>query len=170
MVEYEFWSGALTVAAGWPNLFLSAPSGADTYAATTIQGAIGICEEYLGHMGYGGRGMIHIPPVLAPYLGLVTARREGNLLLTNRDTIVVPGSGYGKFGTGVGKPPQPAGPFYVIATGICDVRLTDIAMVPDDANQAIDRATNTVDVRAERYACASWDGLAFCHVDLTLTL
>jgi hypothetical protein len=171
MVEYEFWNGLLSTAAGWGNLYLATVAAvADKYTATSIQEAVGICEQYISQMNYGGRGMIHLPPVLSPYLQLFT-RREGNLLLTNRDTIVVPGAGYGKYPTAVGTPPpQPAGPFVVVGTSITDVRLSDIITFPDDPFQSLDRATDTVEVKASRYACASWDGVTFCHVDLTMTL
>jgi hypothetical protein len=170
LLEYEFWNGALSIAAGYGNLYLTTAAAiADKYAATSIQEAIGICEQYISQMNYGGRGMIHLPPVLSPYLQLV-ARREGNLLLTNRDTIVVPGAGYGKYPAVGSPPPLPAGPFVVVGTSLCDVRLTDIVTWPEDPNQALDKKTNTVEVKAERYACASWDGVTFCHVDLTMTL
>jgi len=171
MVEFELWNGLLSQAASYGNLFLSYTGGtADLYTASSIQEAVGICEQYISQMNYGGRGMIHLPPVLSPYLQLVT-RREGNLLLTNRDTIVVPGAGYGKYPTTPGaKPPQPAGPFVVVGTSITDVRLGDIITFPDDPSQSLDRKTNTVEVKASRYACASWDGVTFCHVDLTMTL
>jgi hypothetical protein len=170
MVEFEFWHGALAKAAGYGNLFLTQTTGADVYAATSVQEAVGICEQYISQKHYGGRGMIHMPPVLSPYLQLVT-RREGNLLLTNRDTIVVPGTGYGVYAqAATNPPPMPAGPFVVVGTGIVDVRLTDISVFPDDPAQTLDRSTNTVEVRAERYACASWDGITFCHVNTTVTL
>ena len=111
--------------------------------------------------------MIHIPPYLAPFLPSVT-RREGNLLLTNLDTIVVPGHGYGDLGDNVDPPVLPPATLELYATGITDVRLGEIVAVPDDFHQSINRSTNTVTVRAERYALASWDGFANCRVDLTL--
>jgi hypothetical protein len=168
MVEYEFWSGKLAKLTGWPNLYLEQASGADVYTASSVQEAVGICEMYIGAMGPGSRGMIHASPYLTPYLQLI-CRREGNLLLTYRDTIVVPGAGYGDYVTG-SAPPQPTGTFKMFATGITDCRLGEIVPVPDKDSfyQAIDRSTNSVVVKAERYACASWDGYVFARVDLTL--
>lgn len=248
LLEYELWHGSLAQTAGWTNLYFEQPSGVDVYTAASINDAIGTLEQYLAEIAYGGRGMIHCAPYLSPYLQFAT-RREGNLLLTNRDTIVVPGSGYGQYpavivpatgaiagspgsftpagctippnfaamsgsivaspatawtagqyvvlgdashaawnGTawavvaGIGllegqgqsavpyaPPPKPTGPYKFFATGITDVRLGDILTWPEDLNQAINRSTNTVDVRAQRYACASWDGVAFARVDLTFT-
>jgi hypothetical protein len=115
--------------------------------------------------------MIHIPLFLAPYLPSVT-RREGNLLLTNMDTIVVPGNGYGAVEGTPGSnqaPDLPPATLEIYATGITDVRLGEIVAIPDDFHQSIDRSTNTVMLRAERYALASWDGFANCRVDLTLS-
>lgn len=174
MIEYEFWHGTLAQASAWNNLYLD-NGGGDKYTAVDIYDAVGTCEYYLGVIGYGGRGMIHLSPYLAPYLQLF-ARRDGNLLLTNRDTIVVPGSGYGQYPassapTEQAAPPKPASPFKLFATGIVDVRVGDIIPVPDEDSfyQAVDRKTNSVMVGAQRYACASWDGVAFAEVDLTFT-
>jgi hypothetical protein len=168
MIEYELWHGLLAQAAGWDNLYFTGAShGPANYDATSIQQAVGICEQYLASMGYGGRGMIHIPPFLAPYLGLF-CRREGNLLLTNMDTIVVPGNGYGDVGSDTPPALPPTAPIEIYASGITDVRIGEIVSIPDEFYQAIDRRTNTVTIRAERYALASWDGAALCRVDLTL--
>lgn len=189
MLEYEFWHGTLNQAAGWENLYLdSGPT--DVYSAVSILDAVGTCEYYLGLIGYGGRGMIHMSSYLAPYLQLAS-RREGNLLLTNRDTIVVPGGGYGAYPAAIAPqdsspgqakqqasspeqyaaPPKPTGPFKIFATGITDVRLGEIVPVPDNDSfyQAVDRSTNSVMVGAQRYGCVSWDGVAFAQVNLTLT-
>lgn len=168
MIEYEFWNGSLAQAAGWSNLYLK-QAGVQTYAATTMMQAIAICEQFISAIGAGGRGMIHTPAYLTPYLQLI-CRREGNLLLTYRDTIVVPGGGYAN-GGGAGPPVlPPAGAIPMFATGITDCRVGDIIPVPESGSfyQAIDRKTNSVLVKAERMACASWDGVVFCRVDLTL--
>jgi hypothetical protein len=167
MVEFEFWHGELAAAAAWDNLALETSSSVQTsYDATSTAQAIGICEQYLASMGYGGRGMIHIPPYLSAFLP-ATVRREGNLLLTNMDTIIVPGNGYGDIGTINQEPTLPPTTLSVFATGITDVRLGEIVAVPSDFNQSIDRSTNSVSLRAERYALASWDGFANCRVDIS---
>jgi hypothetical protein len=87
-------------------------------------------------------------------------RREGNLLLTDRDTIVVPGTGYARYSGGA----TPNATMDIYGTGITDVRLGDI--IVDDVG-SIDRATNTVVIKARRYACVSWDEL--CQVKSVFT-
>jgi hypothetical protein len=161
LLEWEFWGGPLSQAAGLENSFLT--EVATSHASTAIPEAFGWLENLLGDCGYGGRGMIHCPPAVVPYIGQFV-RREGNLLLTLRDTIVVPGSGYARYAAqpGVGAPVKPS--FDIIATGVTDVRLGDIT-VEDDV--AIDRATNTVVIKAQRYACVSWDEL--CEFKVTVT-
>jgi hypothetical protein len=157
LLEWEFWGGQLATAASLPNGFL-AGSPDSTGAADSVQEGLAVLENELGQCGYGGRGMIHCPPYAVPFMGNAV-RREGNLLLTMRDTIVVPGSGYATF--------YDAGPFDMYATGLTDVRLGDIN-VDDDVKNSFDRATNTVVVRAYRPALASWDQL--CHAKVTVTL
>ena len=160
LLEWEFWDGPLTKAASLGNSYLT--EVAVSHAATNVQEAFGWLENLLGDCGYGGRGMIHCPPVVVPYIGTFV-RREGNLLLTLRDTIVVPGSGYARYAAAPGSPPvNPS--FDIVATGVTDVRLGDI-IVEDDV--AIDRATNTVVIKAQRYACVSWDEL--CEFKVTVT-
>jgi hypothetical protein len=157
LLEWEFWGGTLATTAGLPNGFL-AGNPDSTGAADNVLEGLAILEDELGQCGYGGRGMIHCPPYAVPFMGNAV-RREGNLLLTMRDTIVVPGSGYAMFHTGA--------PFDMFSTGLTDVRLGDI-VVDDDLKNSFDRATNTVKVRAYRAALASWDQL--CHAKVTVTL
>jgi hypothetical protein len=158
LLEWEFWGGPLAQAAGLNNRYL-AMFGGQPIAADTIEEAIGSVENALADCGYGGRGMIHLAPYVVPFLKSIV-RREGNLLLTDRDTIVVPGSGYARYGGGS----TPNATMDIYGTGITDVRLGDI-VVEDDV--AIDRATNTVVIKAQRYACVSWDELCQFKVIFT---
>jgi hypothetical protein len=163
MLEEEFWNGTLSNAASLGNTWLE-KAGSTAFTATSMRQAFGICEQALGDQAYGGRGAIHLPPYLLPYASAEQlVRREGNLLLTAKDTIVIPGSGYGKMAD------APAS-LHVYATGITDVRLGDIVVVPDAGSmaQSIDKGSNTVVVKAERYACASWDELLWVKVTVTL--
>jgi hypothetical protein len=172
LLEYELWNGLLTKAAGYQNLYLEQATGVDAYTATSVVEAIAICESYLSQMSYGGRGMIHMPAWVSAYLPAGGMRREGNLILTIRDTIVLPGAGYGHYPASQSGPPvAPTGSFNIYATGITDVRTGPIIPWPEgDVNLALNRATNTVDTRAYRMACASWDGIAFARVATTITL
>lgn len=104
-VEKEFWDGTIAQANSWPNLFLSMPAVANRGVgfgpiiinptpgtAVDLVEAFELLEGAIGDCGAGGRGMIHAAPQATPnFLGV---RREGNLLLTQRDTIVCSGSGY----------------------------------------------------------------------------
>ena len=158
LLEWEFWGGELSQAASLDNSFLMEFSGV-AYNADSIEKAIGAVESGLADCAVGGRGMIHLSPFVVPFLRSIV-RREGNLLLTDRDTIVVPGSGYARYGGGAN--PNPTMDIY--GTGLTDVRLGDI-IVEDDV--AIDRKTNTVVIKAQRYACVSWDEL--CEVKAIFT-
>jgi hypothetical protein len=166
MLEEELWNGTLAQLAALPNTYFHGYAGAGltTDVATSAIQGLAECEQYLGDIAYGGRGTIHVPPYALPYLSQTNSlRREGNLLLTDRDTIVVPGSGYSKMSEA-----KAAMEFY--ATGVTDVRLSDIYTVPDAGNmaQSIDKGSNTVVVRAERVGIVSWDELAFFRTVVTL--
>jgi len=166
LLEWEFWGGPLTTAAGLDNEFLMQidPAIATVDVSTdkfAIATAVGALENYLANCGVGGRGMIHVPPFLIPVMHLVGLHKDGNLLLTDQDTIVVPGAGYAQYAVdsaGVQKPTLD-----IYATGITDARIGDI-MVED--TDTFDRATNTVIRRAQRIACVSWDKL--CGAKVTI--
>jgi len=103
-VEKEFWDGTVAQAEGNDNLYLAmAPvmsrdqGFGPIILNPTLGTAVGLVEAFelleqaLGNFA-GARGMIHAAPLTTPnFLGV---RREGNLLLTQRDTIVCSGSGY----------------------------------------------------------------------------
>jgi hypothetical protein len=164
-VEHEFWTGASAAAGGLTNLALATPAATDLTpggGAPSIKRAFGILEQALADCGAGARGMIHCRPEALPEFTQV--RQEGNLLLTPRDTIVVPGTGYPNTGP-TGAAPA-AGNTWLYATGLVDVRLDDIYFPVDPARQddfyeLLDRGTNTITLRAERAFSASWDGI--CH-------
>jgi|SRR5450759_6887 len=185
-LECELWSGALAQAQGYPNRFLAASSAASggwgfqnlnaTYpeagATPTIQRAFEVLEQFIADTGLGARGMIHVRPEALPYL-TITTRRVGNYILTARDTIVVPGSGYPN--TGPGGVAPPVGSTWMYATGMTEVRLGPISTFPDPDQdgddwliKATDRAGNLVTVRAERAALVSWDGQ--CHAGIQAVL
>lgn len=182
-LEFEFWTGELALAAGWPNLFLTNGHATNVTptpgTAVPLDEAINLLEQALANCGAGGRGMIHCAPVATPSAAIV--RREGPLLLTFRDTIVVPGSGYP--GTGPSGQTPAAGTSWLFATGMVDVRLGPITVFgrvgdsgqewlgvgdgtqpegfdPDRFTPAlVDRTTNDLIVPAVRPAAAAWDGV-----------
>ena len=163
LLEREFWAGTLSNAASLNNTWLE-KSGVSATAVTDILVGLAVLKQGLGDCAYGGRGTIHMPAGALAYAmgyGNGYIRREGNLLLTGKDTIVVPGSGYPMTGNKT---------FDMFATGLTDVRLSDVWTVPDEGNmgQAIDKSANTMVIKAERYGIVSWDEL--CRIKVTVTL
>lgn len=175
-IEAEFWSGAQARASegDWPNRYLAHPdSDVLSSGPENLTPALAMLEQGLADCGCGERGMIHAPrQVVSLWDSLNLLRREGNLILTINDTIVVPGAGYDGSGPGQGggddPTPTPAGPdsTWVYATGLVDVRLDAVTFIPENLAetlaQATDRSDNTVEVRASRLAAATWDGC--CHL------
>lgn len=156
----ELWGGALAIANTYPNLYLDngdAHDVIDTGADVAPRWALAALEQYLADALNGQRGMIHAPrAVVSVWAQEGGLRREGGLILTTHDTIMVPGAGYPLSGK-------------VFATGMVEVRRGDVEITGDPLSSAqIDRATNTVEVRAEQAALASWDGQAHgvANVDL----
>lgn len=183
-VEKEFWTGTLAQAKGWTNEYLQR---ADTVTdltpvagtAVTMNRALGLLEQGLADCGLGGVGVIHctrdsLPEISASSPGL---RRDGNLIRTMVDTLVVPGVGYPGTGpVGNAKQTPDAGTVWLYATGPVEYRYTDPILFPDwPAGQqgqvpasAVDKAHNTVTIWVARTALASWDGQ--CHLACLATL
>lgn len=192
-VEREFWSGTLAQAAGWPNLYLTDGNATDRTptpgTAVSVEEGIDLLEAALAGCGSGGRGFIHVPPVVTPPLTLTrrASTANGELLLTQRDTIIVVGSGYA--GTGPTGTAPSAGEIWLYATGMVDVRLGPIEVFgqvngeqmwlgadltsdgevvttggfdPDRFTPSlVDRTTNDLIVPGRRPVAAAWDG--HCH-------
>jgi hypothetical protein len=158
-ISRELWEGTLAQAAGWPNLFL-ADSGADTVTTgpSGLIDSLACLEQALADCACGERGVIHATRQVVTHwaaLGNSVLRREGGLLLTAHDTIVVSDAGY----TGTGPEGQAAGDsVWAYATGPIQVRVSAIEVIPESLSDAIDRETNTVEFVAQRLASATWDG------------
>jgi hypothetical protein len=166
--EKELWDGALARSATGlgqfdSNLWLT-KHGVATDITPTVGTAVkpkyglALLEQFLGDTGFGSRGMIHIPRELTPHLGV---RVDGSNLLSNLNTLVVPGVGYS------GRGPAPsdgaagvvpsAGTAWAYATGRVTYRHSDIVLNPETPAQAVDRSVNTVRITASRYSAATWD-------------
>lgn len=141
-VEKEFWAGTLATANSWPNLFLAMPAvahRADGFGpiiinptpgtAVSLVEGMALLEDAIGGCGAGARGMIHAAPKATPnFLGV---RREGNLLLTMRDTIVCSGSGYSGVGPdGASGATPTATTTWLYGTGIPMVLLDSPVVLP----------------------------------------
>lgn len=179
-VEREFWDGRFTRADGGSNLYLtkSGSTVVNPTPGTAVSFARGLrlLEQALADHGHGAPGFIHCRPETIDDTSELL-RRQGNVLLTLRDTVVVPGTGYSGLGPQGDSNEKPAvGKTWMYATGPVRYRATAVEPVPDwDVGPggripaaAVDRATNTVQVWGRRTALAEWDGRAHfaVYVDL----
>lgn len=173
-IAQELWSGALARTEvdpqgdPWENKYLSmAEADVLTDEATSPTDALARLEFALGRCDHGVRGMIHATRHLATYwAGLGLLRREGNLLLTFLDTIVIADAGYDGSGPPDGANPdgQPAadGSQWAYATGMLSLRLGAEQLLPDSMAEATDRQVNLTEYRIEQLAAVTWDGC--CHL------
>lgn len=170
-VETEFWTGAIAQREGLDNLWLAHPTHATdittTYGGGTpsLKRAFAELEAALGDAGVGAQGMIHARRDAVP--NFTGVRNEGNLLLTQNDTIVVPGVGYK--GTGPNGIAPTANTTWMYATGLTDIRIeSDITFIPDTEEPTINRDTNDLILRAEREVLVSWAGFRHFAIHATL--
>lgn len=171
-LAFEFWAGIQAQKEGYPNDYLTNPATCvDITPGTTpsINRGVQILEDALASNGFGGKGMIHVQPQTTPDSLIV--RREGPLLLTQRDNIVVADTGY--TGWGPNNVVPAAGTAYIYATDLVSVRIDSIRVIPDSFEEALDRGNNgepnTITFRAERFVAATFDGSAHfaCKVALS---
>lgn len=173
-VAHEFWTGELARAAtpDWPNKYLaSLDSDVLTTSPAATTHALACLEQGIAETGHGRRGMIHATPQLVTHWQAGGAlRREGGLILTVLDTIVVPDAGYTGSGQ-YGQAPS-AGSQWAYATEVIQVRLGAIEYVADDAFSAesVDRLSNDIVVRAQRLALIQWDHCIHAAVEVDLGL
>ncbi len=162
-VESELWDG--TVAQSEATRLGVAPSPYLRNPATVVDltpatgavrptEALALLERALGQ-GYAGRGVIHASIRAAYYLP--DTRLDGQVWLTKRNTVVVPGAGYSGLGP-VGTPALATNESWLFATGMVDVHLGEVYTTGTDLD--IDRDTNTVVTRALRSAVALFDPCA----------
>jgi hypothetical protein len=157
-LEREFWTGELV-----PDNPHLASSGAVVVPGGPFDPikALARLNQAIADCSLGGRGMIHATPYLVSIwvhqFGALD--EEGPRLVTKvMKNVVVAGTGY----PGTGPTGQAAGGTqWAYATGMVQVRLGDVVVIPDTMAEALDRLSNTVNYRAERVAAASWD--TCCH-------
>lgn len=177
-VEAEFWTGEIAQAMdAAPNRYLaSGDSDVLTDGAVPVNDALACLEQGLAECGCGSRGMIHATrQIVTLWQAGGALRRDGNQILTVNDTIVVPGAGYD--GSGPDGQPAADGSVWAYATSLVDVRLSSIDVLPSNASGldalmrgALHRGENTVEVRAERLAAATWDGCCHFAVEIDASL
>ena len=144
---------------------LITPNGITSVGIVTgMHDMIEALNLYLG----GARGMVHVPQKLVSFLDFYNLIvRQGNILqVAGTDHILVAGTGYD------GSDPSlnsAAGEVWMYGTSPVEVRVTDIYMNPGTEREALNRTTNTLEIRAERMAMASFD-YTVCHVGVPVCI
>lgn len=130
----------------------STPAG-----VTAVRPEVGLSylENAIGSTGR--QGLIHMTPGIAAGLGFNYLREEENEgpVTTNAGTPVSIGGGYIGAHLLGHTSPSPGDPEWAFATGPVNVRLSEV--VEQEISQVLDRTTNDVTFRVERYALATWD-------------
>ena len=122
-------------------------------AAHTPASGLAWLEEAIG--ATGRQGLIHASPGVVAQWGFDKLKTNG-VLVTANGTPVAAGGGYsGADPTDEASPA--AGQSYVFATGPVQVRLSEVILIPENINGALDTSNNDVTFRAERFAHVSWD-------------
>lgn len=185
-IEAELWSGDIAQEnPDWPNRWFTDGSAVTvTDGPTSPSDALACLEQALAECGFGPRSMIHATPqIVTRWWDAVPGalRRDANRIYTQtRDTIVVPGVGYD--GSGPDGTPAAEGSVWAYATTVVTVLRGEIGVVPESYDaavtearnrsfaQAIDPSDNTLEVRAERIAAATWDGCCLFAAEIDASL
>lgn len=122
-------------------------------AVTSPTEALGLIERAAMEANRGQQVMIHMDHLIAE-LSPYNFRTVGNMVFTERGNIVVASGGYD--GSSPEGDPPAAGTSWLYATGVVQVRLSDIDVITDPV-QTIDRNTNTRTIWAQRYFAATFD-------------
>lgn len=171
-IAHELWRGSLAKVSNpaWPNRYL-AHQGSDvvTAGAASPAQALQCLEAGLADCACGSRGMIHAPrDVVLRWSENGLVRREGNLILTINDTIVVGDAGYD--GSSPNDVSRADGSVWAYATDMVEVRRGKIEVVPSSLGEALDRSDNTIRMRALRIAAATWSGCCWFAAEINLPL
>jgi hypothetical protein len=163
-IAEELWDGSLAGQLGNTAL---ASTGADVLSAgaVTVLEGIGLIEAGIAHYGHGVRGMIHVTPQVLHHAhadgGL---ERAGGAWVTAMGNIVVADAGYS--GNGVDGQHKAGATQWIYGTEVIPILMGPVGYLPvedlatDPAGfmaGALDRATNTVRVYANRFAGWLWD-------------
>lgn len=154
----------LVTDADWGNGNIAADSFSPVTGLAALEAALAACSA--------GYRVVHAPVQALTYwheAGLL--RHEGGRILTANGTFVVTDTGYD------GSSPDSAGnvagtwaDFWAYGTGQVHLRLdpgVDMTPSADDVVAAVNRVSNEVSYRAERYAAPVWD---CCHVGARITV
>lgn len=171
-IARELWKGEVAQAESSPNAYLASEDTEVIGGEVTpvaLRDALAGMEEYLAACSCGGRAMIHMTSITATLLyGANLIRREGDLLYTILNTIVVPDAGYDGS--------SPAGVIdgtghtaWMYGTGLVDVRRSKIDVLGlGEFSTGINRANNDWTVIAERAAAATFDPCCLGGINVDL--
>jgi hypothetical protein len=166
-LAHEFWTGE---AIDNPHL---ADANADvlTSGATSPAYALALLEAAIA--GTGRWGMIHMSVRLATILstlgnGVLLPDRDGKLYTINGTQIVVD-AGYDGSAP-EGQTPSAGSTEWAYATGPVELIRDAPIIVPGEIREALDRDSNSITYRAERYAIPYWDTALQAAVEIDLCL
>jgi hypothetical protein len=173
-IERELWRGENATGDAAANLFLAggSPNFTDLAPGSTSPGgyALAALQMYLAQCAEGGRGMIHATRATVDiWLNAYLVERQGNLILDAFDNWIVAGAGYDGSSPD-GDVDDTGETAWAYATGLVDVKLGDITLLPGlgAIEEALDRSDNRVQWIAERVTGATWDGC--CHAGVNVNL
>lgn len=175
LIGNEFWNGTLAQAStdtdgnDWPNTWLANVADVDIL---TESGAVGLVhglaclEQYLAENNGGQQGAIHATPqTVTHWESFRLLRREGNRILTFKDTVVIPSPGY------TGDDPNgnvADNNVWAYATDMPRIYLGEINVT--DARQTSDWRDNTMVSVAQRRAMVEFEKCRHGGVRLAMTL
>ncbi len=168
----ELWTGALTQAsANIDNAWLaSLAANVVTNGAVAEVNALACLEDALASCSCG-RGMIHCTPgTLVRWATSDSIRYENGLWLTPMGSVVIADNGYD--GSGPDGQAAASGSVWAYGTDLVAVRLGDIQVFPPEGIGigSVDRSLDTVVVRAERLAAATFGPCCLVAAELDITI
>jgi hypothetical protein len=192
-IAHELWRGDLARDSAWPNAYLADSDNSfdlsEFTAPVTPLEALACLEDYIAQCSKNQQGFIHATRGLViQWANGGALRREGQRTYTVHDTVVVSDGGFDGSGpTGRDEPaPEAAGATqWAYATGPVTVRLEPLAersfpdpdggadliqfvspVIGGPTAEGMNLQTNTVEVRAQRLAAATWSGCCHAHVEV----
>lgn len=167
-VAHEFWTGDVI---GNPALADGQTDIVTSGATSPIYG-LALLEQAIAQTGRWG--MIHMSPALAVVLsalgnGVLQPDRDGKLYTINGTQVVVD-AGYDGSAP-EGQSPASGSVEWAYATGPVELIRDAPIIVPGEIRDALDRDSNSITYRAERYAIPYWDTAlqAAAEIDLCAT-
>lgn len=124
---------------------------------TDPSNGIALLEQAIGETG--AQGVIHLSPQLAvsANFGNLAVDNRSGVLRTINGTPVIPDFGYAVAHAPTGGSAATGTQEWIYATGPIDLRRSEVIVLPDDISEALDRETNIVTIRAERFYLIDWD-------------